>query len=244
MAFRGWPDEAFELYEQLEANNDRAWWLAHKDVYDRAVKAPFEALADAVADEVGPMRMFRPNRDVRFSKDKSPYKTTAAAMAESEGGASYYVQLGADGLFIGSGMYHLAADQLGRWRDALADDGPGAEIARITDALAADGYEILAAETLKTAPRGWPKDHPRVALARRKGLVMARRFPRARWQSSARALDRIRSVWHDAEPMNAWLGTHVGPSTLPPPEWRSAGSTPASPTAGPSSGSSRRPGRR
>ena len=121
MAFRGWPQEAFEFYEELEANNDRDWWLAHKATYDSAVKAPMEELMAAVADEFGPMRLFRPNRDVRFSKDKSPYKTAAAAMTATEG-AACYVQLSSEGLMVGGGQYHLASDQLTRFRDAIADD--------------------------------------------------------------------------------------------------------------------------
>jgi uncharacterized protein (TIGR02453 family) len=220
MAFRGWPDEAFDFYTELAADNSRSWWQEHRDTYDRAVKEPFAELAAAVEDEFGPLRLFRPNRDTRFSKDKSPYKTTAAAMTESEGGSTYYVQVSADGLFAGAGMYHLAPDQLERYRDAVRDDRTGGALATITDTLAAGGYDIAAAETLKTAPRGWDKQHPRIELARRKGVVMARTFPRARWQSTARALERIVTVWRDAEPLSAWLGRNVGPSSLPPPEAR------------------------
>jgi uncharacterized protein (TIGR02453 family) len=220
MAFRGWPAEAFDFYLELEGNNDRTWWQAHRDLYEQAVRGPFEALMVAVEDEFGPMRMFRPNRDTRFSKDKSPYKTAAAAMSETEGGAAYYVQLSADGLFLGAGMHQMATDQLQRFRDALADDRRGAVVARIADDLAAAGYEIGASQTLKTAPRGWDRDHPRIALARRKGLTMARSFERARWQSTPEALERITAVWRDAAPLNAWLDADVGPSMLPPPEGR------------------------
>ena len=220
MTFRGWPAEAFDFYVELEGNNDRAWWQAHRDVYDRAVREPFEELVDAVEGEFGRMRMFRPNRDTRFSKDKSPYKTAAAAMSETEGGAAYYVQLSADGLFVGAGMYLMAPDQLQRFRAALVDDRDGGAIERVVDDLAGAGYEVGAAETLKTAPRGWDRDHPRTELARRKGLTMARGFERATWQSTPKALQRVVGVWRDAAPMNAWLDAHVGPSTLPPPEAR------------------------
>jgi uncharacterized protein (TIGR02453 family) len=214
VTFTGWPSEAFDFFSDLEANNNRPWFQAHRDVYDRAVREPFEDLIDAVADEFGELRMFRPNRDTRFSKDKSPYKTAAAAMTSHGDGASRYVQVSAEGLFVGAGSYHLATDQLQRWRDALADDRSGRAIVDLTDALTAGGYDIAAAESLKTAPRGWDKDHPRIELARMKGLVMARMFPRAKWQSTPKALDRIRTVWHDAAPLCAWLDDHVGPSTI------------------------------
>ena len=216
MAFTGWPAEAFEFYEELERNNNRTWWLAHKDRYDTAVRAPFDELAAATEEEFGTFRVFRPNRDVRFSKDKSPYKTTAAGMSESEGGASHYVQISAEGLFVGAGMYHLASDQLQRWRDALLDDRAGRKITTITEKLSAAGYEVGAAEHLKTAPRGWDKDHPRIELARQKGLIISRDFGRAKWQSSRSALGRIVEVWRDALPLCDWLDAHVGPSELPP----------------------------
>lgn len=218
MTFKGWPAEAFDFYTELEANNSRPWWQAHKDTYDHAVREPFEDLTDAVMAEFGELRMFRPNRDTRFAKDKSPYKTAAAAMTSQADGASYYVQLSASGLFVGAGSYHLATDQLQRWRAALADDRTGRQIARVTDGLVGQGYDLAAAESLKTAPRGWAKDHPRIELARLKGLVMARTFPKAKWQSTAKALDRITGVWRDAAPMCAWIDANIGPSTLPPPE--------------------------
>ena len=214
MAFRGWPAEAFEFYAELEANNDRGWWQAHRATYEEAVREPFEALMASVDDEFGPMRLFRPHRDTRFSADKSPYKTAAAATTDT-GGAAYYVQLSADGLFVGAGMYQMAPDQLRRWRDAVADEDTGPTVAAITADLTADGYDIGAANSLKTAPRGWDKDHPRIELARRKGLVMSRSFPRAAWQGSAKALERITGVWQDAQPMVDWLDANVGPSSQP-----------------------------
>ena len=214
MAFKGWPGEAFDFYADLEENNNRTWWLAHRDVYDRAVSEPFDELIEAVSAEFGPLRTFRPNRDVRFSHDKSPYKTAAAATTDTDG-VSNYVQISAEGLFVGVGMYHLASDQLQRWREAVLDERTGPAIAAITAALAADGYDLAAAESLKTAPRGWDKEHPRIELGRLKGLVMAKPFPRAKWQSTPKALDRIVEVWRAGAPMGAWLDTNVGRSTLP-----------------------------
>lgn len=217
--FRGWPTEAFEFYAKLKANNSKAFWTANKPTYDAAVKGPYAALSAALAPTYGELHMFRPNRDIRFSKDKSPYKDHAGAVGESEGGASYYVQLSADGLFVGCGHYTLAADQLERWRAAVADDKTGKPIGAIVAKLRTGGYDIGAMESLKTAPRGFDKDHARVELLRLKGLTMGRAFPIAKWMHSAKALDRICEVFADAGPMNAWLDKHVGASTLPPPEF-------------------------
>jgi uncharacterized protein (TIGR02453 family) len=218
MAFTGWPAEAFEFYVGLELDNSRTYWQANRATYDAAVKAPFLALSDAVEEKYGPLRLFRPNRDTRFSKDKTPYKTTAAAMTESDGGASYYVQVSAAGLFVGSGMYHLAPDQLERFRAAVDAARSGTAIERIVADLRAGKYEIAAADTLKSAPRGVAKDHPRIELLRMKGLVMARTMPLAKWMHTAKAVERITAVWDDARAMNRWLERNVGPSTLPPPE--------------------------
>ncbi len=222
MTFRGWPAKAFDFYAELETNNNRGWWQEHRQTYRDAVVEPFDQFAEVVADEFGTFRLFRPNRDIRFSRDKSPYKTAGAGMAESEGGSSYYVQISAEGLMAGVGMYHFASDQLARYRDTVADDRSGGQIAAIADEIVSAGYEVASAEVLRTAPRGWDRDHPRIGLARRKGLVITKSFPRAKWQSTPAAAERILTVWRDASPLVAWLDLHVGPSTLPPPEFRGA----------------------
>jgi uncharacterized protein (TIGR02453 family) len=218
MSFQGFPPAAFDFYARLELDNSKTFWAANKSVYDEAVKQPFAALSDAIESRFGALHLFRPNRDVRFSKDKSPYKTAAGAVTESEGGAAYYVQVSAEGLFVGCGMYHMASDQLERWRAAVDDARKGGAIAKVVDGLRKNGYEIGAMESLKSAPRGYPKDHARIELLRLKGLTMGRSFPVAKWISQPKALDRIRSVWTDARPMNAWLERNVGPSELAPPE--------------------------
>ena len=182
MAFKGWPEHALDFLEGLEADNSKAYWQAHKDVYELAVRAPMEALVAELSPEFGEGRLFRPYRDTRFSRDKSPYKTTVAAMI-----GDCYVQLSTGGLMAGAGMYHMAPDQLERYRAAVAADRSGDELQAVVDGLGAAGLEVAALETLKTAPRGYPKDHPRVELLRRKGLVAMRSWSVAAWLGTARA---------------------------------------------------------
>ena len=98
MKFKGWPPSASVFFEGLEADNSKAYWLDHKEVYERDVKAPMEALLAELRDEFGESRLFRPYRDTRFSADKSPYKTTIAARI-----GDGYVQFSADGLLAGAG---------------------------------------------------------------------------------------------------------------------------------------------
>jgi uncharacterized protein (DUF2461 family) len=143
----------------------------------------------------------------------SAYKTHIGATLAGGG----YVQLSADGLGVGAGMYHLAADQLDRYRRAVADDATGADLAVVVDGLRAGGHEIGAHERLKTAPRGYPRDHPRVDLLRHKGLIVWRAWEPAAWLGTRRAKDRVVGVLRAARPLQSWLEANVGPSVLPGP---------------------------
>ena len=213
--FGGWPPEAFEFFEGLQADNSKAYWTAHKATYEEDVRAPLQALADEVRGEVGELRIFRPYRDVRFSKDKAPYKTGAAAAGELEGGSLVYVVLSARGLFVSSGHYRPATDQLERFRAAVAADRSGAALEAVVTSLRKAGYDI-GGQALKVAPRGFPRDHPRVELLRHKGVTAGRTFAPAKWLGTAKAKDRVLDTWRGAAPLHEWLDRHVGPSTLPP----------------------------
>ena len=121
MSFRGWRSEAIEFYEGLEADNSKTYWTENKLVYEEFVLGPMTELLTELAPEFGASKLFRPYRDVRFSADKSPYKTTIAATLEFGG----YVQLSAEGLGAGSGMWMMAPDQLERYRRAVSADQTG-----------------------------------------------------------------------------------------------------------------------
>ncbi len=207
VTFKGWPDRALDFYDGLEEDNSKAYWLGHKDVYERDVKAPMEALLAELAPEFGETRLFRPYRDTRFSHDKSPYKTAIAARV-----GDGYVQLSAGGLMAGAGMYHMAPDQLERYRAAVATDRSGRRLESIVEALGKARLEVTAMETLKTSPRGYPKDHARVELLRHKGLVAMKAWPVASWLGTAAAKKRVVDVLRAAGPLLAWLDTHVGPT--------------------------------
>jgi uncharacterized protein (TIGR02453 family) len=206
VAFRGWPSEALEFYEGLEADNSKTYWLAHKDSYDRQVYAPMVELLAELQPEFGAGKVFRPYRDVRFSADKSPYKTAIAASLDGGG----YLQLSASGLACGCGMYMMAADQLDRYRKAVADDKTGEELRGIVAEIQRKGIEAGGHDTLKTAPRGYPKDHPRLDLLRNKGLITWKQWPVAAWLGTAAAKKRIVEFLHTSRPLNDWLAAHVG----------------------------------
>ncbi len=205
MTFQGWPAEAIEFFEGLEADNSKAYWFAHKPVYEQVVRAPMQALIDDLADEFGPGKIFRPHRDVRFSKDKTPYKTTVSAMV-----GLGYVQLSADGLLVGSGHYEMSKQQLERYRAAVDDERTGTELQRLIARMTKAGVPVVGHRSLKTAPRGWPSDHPRIELLRHKGLTAWREWPVEPWLGTAAAEERIVTVLRTAEPLRQWLSERVG----------------------------------
>lgn len=205
MAFAGWPIEAIEFYEGLEADNSKVYWQDHKAVYDRRVKAPMEELLAELADEFGTGKIFRPYRDVRFSADKTPYKTNCAATI-----GSGYISFSADGLSVGGGLYMPDPKALARYREAVDNEKSGFELVKIVAALRKEGYDTMAHEVLKTAPKGYPKDHPRIELLRYKGIAMMKTWPVGAWLGTRKAKDRVVTTLRAGVPLNQWLLRNVG----------------------------------
>ena len=190
MAFSGWPEEALDFYDGLAADNTKTYWTEHKGVYDDKVLRPMTDLAEELAAEFGEPKIFRPYRDVRFSRDKTPYKIHIGAVI----GGSGYVQLSAEGLGAGAGMWEMNPDQLARYREAVASDRPGAELEEIIAEVEKADITIHGHGALKSAPRGYPADHPRITLLRYKGLTAWKQWPVEPWLESAAAKDRVRSI--------------------------------------------------
>jgi uncharacterized protein (TIGR02453 family) len=213
LAFEGFPPETFIWFAGLEADNSKSYFTAHRDTYDRSVRGGLEAMLEDLADEFGGhVKMFRQHRDIRFSPDKSPYKTRTYGVIHErpDSRAALYVALSAEGLFAGTGYYMLSSEQLTRFRDAIVDDRSGPELEKAVAAAHAAGVETFG-EALKTAPRGYPRDHPRVHLLRHKSLIGGRRLaPKAKGIGRKAALDHARSTWSACAPLNRWLDQHVG----------------------------------
>jgi len=207
MAFEGWPAEALEFYEGLAADNSKAYWLAHKQVYDECVLAPMRELLAELESEHGDSKIFRPYRDVRFSKDKSPYKTEIAAVFRDG-----YVRLSADGLGAGRGMHEMAPDQLDRYRGAVAADLTGETLAKIIATLRAEDITVQGHESLKRVPHGYPADHLRADLLRQKGLYAWKQWPVEPWLGTPAARTNVTRFLSVVEPLSDWLAQHVGPS--------------------------------
>jgi uncharacterized protein (TIGR02453 family) len=209
MTFAGIPVEALDFYEGLENDNTKTYWTANKEVYETCVRAPLVALCEVLEPEFGPSHLFRPYNDLRFAKGRSPYKEQQGATV-----GDHYMHVSAAGLFAATGYYQMASDQVARYREAVDDDTTGPEVEKIVARLRDADYTV-GGEALKTHPRDYPPDHPRIGLLRHKALVVSTEFGAPAWLHTAEAAERLAVAWREMTPLTDWLDTHVGPTREP-----------------------------
>jgi len=229
--FDGWPVEAAALLADIAADNRADRWTELRQGHATLVRGPTLALAAELEAEFGPVRVFRPHATRRFRPDAPPLRTDTGAVATSPGGCGLAVVLSADALTVTVGHWRFDRDQRSRYRAAVDDVAAGEELAGLLRLLAADGFPADAEGELLILPRGWSPDHPRVWLARRRGLQVVRRWALGPWLATPEPLERVRSAWRAAAPLVGWLDTHVGPAAPRP----TSGAAPAT-AAGPASG--------
>jgi uncharacterized protein (TIGR02453 family) len=198
---------ALDFYEDLEVDNSKTFWTAHQQVYEDQIKAPLLALADALEPEFGPAKMFRPYRDVRFSKDKTPYKVQQGLWF---GESSRYVHVSAAGLFVAGGYWRTSSEQVARLRRAVDDDIPGAALERAVAELGRARLDV-GGEQLTRVPAGYDKEHPRAELLRYKTLTTGRELGAPAWLATKRAQTEIVRAWRAMTPLVTWLQDNVGP---------------------------------
>ncbi len=204
MSFTGIPIAALDFYEDLEADNSKSFWTAHKTIYDEQVRAPMVALLAALEPEFGAAKLFRPYRDVRFSKDKTAYKTHQGAVIRQPGKAGLYLQIDAAGLSVGGGRWRLESAEVTRFRDLVLDDVEGAKLERALVTIGGSGFDLSEPE-LQRLPSGVAKDHPRAPLLRHKSLVATRSFGAPAWLPTKRAAREIAKAWRGLAPLLDWL---------------------------------------
>lgn len=189
MAFTGFPPAAVDFFAQLEADNTKAFWTANKATWDVAARDPMLALLDQLEDEFGPATPFRPYRDVRFSADKTPYKTHIGAVAGPTKWVGCYVQLSADGLAVGGGFHAPGAAHTGRFRAAVDAPASGGDLVTIVDGLRRKGFEVRGPQSRPPhagSPRtirgstccGWPRSWSSASSGRPPGSAPRERPPR------------------------------------------------------------------
>ena len=203
--FTGFPRSAFQFFEQLALNNNRDWFRAHQEAYERDCRDPMRLLVAELDPDPAKSKILRINRDVRFSRDKSPYRTYIAA-----GVRGAYVRLSAEGLYVGVGMYKPEPPALARLRGAIDNDASGKSLQRIVASLGRKGYEVETHAKVATTPRGYSADHPRIELLRMKDIFVGKSFDAEPWVSSRRAMTRITRVIKDVKPLADWLRVYVG----------------------------------
>ncbi len=174
--FQGFPSAALDFYDDLEIDNTKSFWEAHKAVYADSVKAPMVALTEALAPEFGAAKIFRPYRDVRFAKDKTPYKTHQGAYVAVAPATGWYVEVERPRCAGGLGFLPRGGSGPGpdprrhrrrahRHRAREAADSP----------CERKGFE-LGGDRLKTTPRGYDADHPRIDLLRHKSMTLGKSY--------------------------------------------------------------------
>ncbi|MGC5583464.1 DUF2461 domain-containing protein [Ornithinimicrobium sp. W1665] len=203
MPFSGVPHSAAAFYAGLEENNSRGFWEANRERYEKDVRGPMTALLAELSEEFGTGRVFRPHRDVRFSQDKSPYKTHQGIFVPVAPRTGWYAEVSADGFRVGGGCYHLEPAALAAFRRGI--DGPrGARLETVVDQLAAAGWEVVG-ESLRTAPRGYPRDHPRIGLLRRRSLAAMRWIEDGDVVTTDLLVEEVRGGWRRLRPLVEWL---------------------------------------
>jgi uncharacterized protein (TIGR02453 family) len=204
-----WPPEAIDFLRELEENNDRDWFKANRERFDRHLREPARELAGKLA-HLGEPHLFRPYNDTRFHA-RPPIKEQVGVAIGYGSAGGFYFEISLDGLFVGAGLHHPSSDQLARFR-ARVDDARRARGFQSAVAKAEEGGLELAEPELKRAPKGYPVDHPRIDLLRLKELTVGRRHDLGKWVHTAKCDERVRTQLEAARPLVAWLAEHVGPA--------------------------------
>lgn len=211
--FTGFPAAALDFYDDLELDNTRSFWEAHKAVYAESVRAPMTALCESLAPEFAPdgrtAKVFRPHRDVRFARDKTPYKDHQGLFVPRGPSTGWYLEVAAPGVRVGVGFYEASASRLARIREAIDDERRGGDLERIVADLQANGW-TLGGDTLKTAPRGYSADHPRIALLRHRSMTFGKSYGFDPVIHTPQVLDMVRTDWREATPFLQWVEDHAG----------------------------------
>jgi len=209
MSFDGFDPGACAWFAELAANNRKDWFEAHRATHREGIVAPMQALMEeAQARHGGKIKLFRPHRDVRFSKDKSPYHTHQRAMLYGLGPMALYAAIDAEGFYAGGGVYGFRPERLALFRDVVAAED-GAELARRIAAAEAAGCTVEG-ETLKTVPRGYDRDHPRADLLRHKSLILGGRIGAKEAADAARVRAHALAMWDAVRPVGDWLLEQMG----------------------------------
>jgi uncharacterized protein (TIGR02453 family) len=219
--FQGFPERGLAFLRDLAEHNDRDWFEAHRSAWDgEIVPAMLEwcgALAERLRDAMPGLTfvprvggsIHRLNRDIRFSRDKRPYKTHVAALLwdgeEKHDAPAVYLHVAPAEVIFGGGIYAFEDARLDRWRRLLHGGGAAERLEAALAAAKKGGLKLEIAEKLKRPPRGFEPEGPRAELSTYKGLAVVKRAKPAGWLHTAEALERSEAAARAYAPLHAWL---------------------------------------
>jgi uncharacterized protein (TIGR02453 family) len=225
--FNGFPDESVQFLLDLQAEQSRAWFKAHQDEYIRVLRRPLELLVSELQERltgvyphIGSVEphIFRIQRDTRFARDKSPYKTNVAANipirpSMEEGGDHHttpgvYLSWGLDGEYVALGAWHMEPPVVLRYRELLVQPRVGTALLKIINGLTESGWQLGSMEALKRVPAPYAQDHPCAELLKRKGLALSIQ-PGEGLSASHAFADWAVERLAEAAPMINWLDRHL-----------------------------------
>lgn len=201
----GIDPDAFDFFAELDQHQSKEWWLANKQRYEQRVRGPIVRLSDALGGEFGPLKIFRPYKDVRFSSDKRPYKDHLGLVTRDGSAGTHYLQLSRSTLMLAGGMYQPSREQLARFREIVDDNRLVGDLEATLDEVGESGFSLMSADALTTAPRGFSIEHPKIDLLRLKRLAISVEHAPSAWMHGPELLDRVRAGWRVVEVWNEWL---------------------------------------
>ncbi|GAB5459411.1 MAG: DUF2461 domain-containing protein [Henriciella sp.] len=215
--YTSFPKDALAFLTELKANNRKDWFAAQKPRYEAAIKLPAQAFTDAVCFRMKAMtdrdwqaKIFRIYRDVRFSKDKTPYNAHLHILFREEGrSAGLFFGLRPNELVLGAGVFKFDDVQLPAYRASVA--GPkGAELADLVTNYQSAGLR-LNEPPLKRVPKGFPADHPRADLLKRKGFALWQDRPDPEIMLTPDGIQTCFDTWDHMSALRMWMNTNIPP---------------------------------
>lgn len=218
MHFRGINKNVFQFLQGLELDNSKTYWNEHQATWQGVVRPTMQALIEELEPFFGKIRMYRPNRDVRFSHDKTPYKTWVGITTQGTGlgGIGLFFAIEPRGIRFSAGAGAFASDQVKEYRRALDNPVAGNEFERITNTIRTLGYDVSSgrAPQLKRMPRGYDSSHPRAKFLKWRGVVARERIQLTDWIYTAALVDKVIETWSHGLPLVEWIQTNVGPTEM------------------------------
>ncbi len=221
MAFAGFPESGLSFFRGLSKNNDREWFEAHRSTWDDEIMpamldwcgALLERLRDVMPGLVFVPRpggsVYRLYRDIRFSRDKRPYKTHVAALlwdgAEKHDCPAVYLHVSPEEVIFAGGIYMFEDARLDRFRKVLHDPEAGERLDQALAAAKKGGLKLEISEKLQRPARGFDPEGPRAEQSKWKGLTVGKKYKPAAWLHSAEALDRSEAAARAYAPLHQWL---------------------------------------